>query len=161
MSGKSTMTAGWRIAGVSAALVVVGGASLAAQSAVAAGESGPQVAAARSAPVQRRANALDVRVRMLARALDLDAGQQAELRAVLLEQRAQVERIWSDPSLPPPYRVSATEALSEHTADRIRALLTEEQRKKYNPPRPPDSALAPARADIEYWMSRAHKSAPQ
>ena len=108
----------------------------------------------RQAP--RHHTSLDDRVKALTRALDLDAKQQSELRKVLEGQREQVMRVWSDTSVPAAYRVSATQTISDQTADQIRALLNEEQRKKYNPPRPPHEATAgSARPSVEDWMGTA------
>jgi uncharacterized coiled-coil protein SlyX len=99
------------------------------------------------------AASLDVRVARLSRALNLDAAQQAQLRGVLMEQEKQVQQAWSDTSVPPAYRVLATRVISDQTADRIRALLNDEQKKKYNPPRlapPPHAAGEPG---VEQWLN--------
>ena len=80
--------------------------------------------------------ALERRVRALTQLLELDAAQQVELRSLLLRQRAEVTRIWNDPKLMPAERGPATRAAADRTADGIRAMLTEEQRKKYNPAAP-------------------------
>jgi hypothetical protein len=109
----------------------------------------PQVASAHSAP---RA---DDRVRILSRALDLDAKQQSELRKVLERQREQIRKVWSDTSVPAGYRVIATRAISDKTADQIRALLNDEQKKKYNPPRQAHEAAAPSSTTVEDWMKAA------
>lgn len=81
------------------------------------------------------ASSLDVRVRRLARALDLSPPQQEQLRSILLKQEDQVRQAWADNSVPSSYRVLATRVISDQTADRIRAILNDEQKKKYNPPR--------------------------
>jgi len=68
-------------------------------------------------------------------------------------QRDQVQRIWNDTTLTAAMRIHATGAIGDATADRIRAMLTEEQRKRYNPPRPPRDSVAHAAApDVESWM---------
>ena len=96
---------------------------------------------------RHKGHSLDDRVRTLAQSLDLDAEQQSELRKVLQSQREEIMRVWSDTSVPAPYRVSATLAISDRTADQIRALLNDEQKKKYSPPRarhePSTSAVEP------------------
>lgn len=96
---------------------------------------------------------LDDRIQALSAALDLDAAQRAELRRVLQAQRDQLLRLWSDSTIPAQYRVGATQAIGEKTADQIRSLLTEEQREKYNPPKPPDPARPGAKPDVEAWMN--------
>ena len=96
---------------------------------------------------------LDDRVQILTKGLELDAKQQAELRRLLERQREDVIKVWNDASLPAPYRVSATQAISDRTADQIRALLNEEQRKRYNPPRQPHlAAEGLGRRSVEEWM---------
>jgi hypothetical protein len=106
------------------------------------------------APRHHNRSSLDDRVRVLSQALDLDATQQSELKKVLEGQRAQVKKIWSDSSVPAAYRVSATQAISDKTSDQIKALLNDEQKKKYNPPRQPHDAPAGAdRPNVEAWMN--------
>jgi hypothetical protein len=105
---------------------------------------------------------LEDRVRALTLGLELDAAQQAALRKVLLNQREQVMKVWSDPSpVPAAYRIAAVKAITDHTADQIRALLNEEQRKKYNPPRRPSQEAEP-RPDVAAWMDAigGHVAAP-
>ncbi len=99
-------------------------------------------------------SALEHRVQALAKALELDEKQQVELRNVLRGQRELVARIWNDTSLSSAERVGATHAMSERTADQIRALLTEEQKKKYKPPAPHDLASQLGRPDVERWMNQ-------
>jgi hypothetical protein len=99
------------------------------------------------------ASSLDLRVKRLAKALKLDASQQAQLRVVLMKQEEQVRLAWSDTSVPSSYRVLATRIISDQTADRIRALLNDEQKKRYNPPRlapPPHAAGSPG---VENWLN--------
>lgn len=99
---------------------------------------------------------MDDRIRALSQALDLDEAQQSKLRKVLESQREQVMKVWSDSSLPAAYRISATQAISDGTADQIRALLNEEQRKKYNPPRQPhEAATGTNKRSVEDWMGDA------
>jgi hypothetical protein len=97
---------------------------------------------------------LDARIRTLSKFLDLDAAQQSELRKVLENQREQVRKLWNDSTVPPANRINATKVISDNTADQIRALLNEEQRKKYNPPRQPHQAGADAdKRSVEDWMN--------
>ncbi len=111
-------------------------------------------APARQVPRHHNHSGLEERVKAFSKALDLDARQQAELKKVLESQREQIRRVWSDGSVPPDQRASATRAISYQTADRIRALLNEEQRKKYSPPRPPQEAAGSARS-VEDGMNVA------
>jgi hypothetical protein len=98
---------------------------------------------------------LDDRVKMLSQALDLDAKQQAGLRKVLESQREQVRRVWADANVPAGYRIAETQAIGDRTADQIRSILNDEQKKKFNPPRPLHEAEDPAKRSVEDWMRAA------
>lgn len=110
----------------------------------------------RHAPRHHHGANLEDRVNMLTQALGLDVKQQSELRKVLEGQREQIRRVWDDASAPAAYRVIATQSISDKTADQIRALLNEEQRKKYKPPRPAHGVAADsAQLSLEDWMKAA------
>jgi hypothetical protein len=100
----------------------------------------------------RAAGSLQHRGDALAKALQLDARQRTELLTILESQRQALRNIWSDPKLPPADRTPATRALQERTANQIRAILTDEQRKLYNPPKP-ESAATPT-PNVEEWMRK-------
>jgi hypothetical protein len=107
-------------------------------------------------PHRHYRSGLEERVKTFSKAFDLDAKQQDELRKVLESQREQIRKVWREGSVPPPYRVSATRLIYYQTEDRIRALLNDEQRKKYKPPRPSnESAVASDQRSVEYWMNAA------
>jgi len=94
---------------------------------------------------------------MLAKALDLDVTQQVQLRQVLENQRDELLKVWREGSAPAGDRVGATRAINTRTADRIRALLTEEQRNKYKPPEQSQQPAAGAGArTVEDWMKLAN-----
>jgi hypothetical protein len=145
--------AGWKA--LVLALTLTGGGCLVPADAVE-----PAPAAEAAAPRAQRhvaGTSLEDRVRILSVALNLDATQKSELRKVLEAQREQVRLLWNDSAAPAAYRVSATRAISDQTADRIRALLNEEQKKKYNPPgRPHDTGTDSAKPGVEDWMNATH-----
>jgi len=120
----------------------------------AADEPASGISAVRAAPVpQRHATALEQRVTLLAAELGLTAQQQAEVRGILEDQRQQVAKVWNDTAMPAAYRVNATRNISDQTGDRIRAVLTEEQKAKYNQPRKPRAATEHSDApSVEAWM---------
>jgi hypothetical protein len=97
-------------------------------------------------------DALEQRVRLLTHELDLSAEQQGAVRQILRSQRESVQRIWQDPDIAPAERAPALRLLGERTADRIRAVLNEEQKKKYNRPVPEGALSAQASADVEGWL---------
>jgi hypothetical protein len=101
-----------------------------------------------------RPSALDERITLLAAELGLDAQQQAEVRKILLGQREQVQRLWNDESMASGQRIATTQAISDQTADRIRGLLTERQKKKYKTKRQAgDNAPDASSRSVEEWMS--------
>lgn len=104
-------------------------------------------------PSGRRAS-LNDRVATLTKALRLDPQQQAELRTVLQGQREQVQRIWNDETMSSGDRLVATKGVGHRTADQIRALLNEEQRKKFDPAPEHDPDSTVGKANVEEWMKR-------
>jgi hypothetical protein len=100
------------------------------------------------------ADPLAERVRTFSQALDLDPAQQVQVRIILQSQREEMQKVWSDPSVPAAYRVGATRSISEKSADRIRALLNDEQLKKYKLRNQARDATAGAEsASVENWMN--------
>ena len=143
-------TAGWL--GAFAALTVCGPPLVAA----AAGPLVPPAAAhepatRRTSPPPPVRDKLEQRLDALTKALALDSPQKAKLRQLLERQRAAVLRIWADSSLLPAERAPATKAVADRTADDIRAILSDEQKQKFNPPRPPPPPDSPP-PDVSRWM---------
>lgn len=98
-----------------------------------------------------RRGALESQVRLLTAELQLDANQQQQVRRILDEQRQQTLKAWSAESAPSNTRMKTTQAIAEQTADRIRAVLTEAQRKKY--PQPRLAAATPLRQGADRGRS--------
>ncbi len=152
-SGDSRSAAGasqWRLIATLAALAI-----LAAGTARADVPDAPAGVARPAAPVAHTqvAGTLDHRLNVLTKALDLDERQRSELRTILEEQREAVLKIWRDTKLLPAERAPATHAVAERTADRIRAILNEAQRAKYNPPKPPPAPTPDSGApNVDAWM---------
>ncbi len=84
--------------------------------------------------------------------LGLDEKQQAELRKLLQSQHEEVRKLWTEQSVPEAYRASALLAINERTEERIRALLTEEQRKQYIQRQQPEGPGATPKASLEDWL---------
>lgn len=97
--------------------------------------------------------ALDERLALMTKELNLDARQQDSVRTILLLQRTEVIKAWSDPSVPAAIRVSALQGISERTADRIRSVLTDAQREKYIKWRPHETPVGAPGGDVEKWMN--------
>jgi len=113
-----------------------------------------EVAAAMSAKARRRhsLSPLDRRVSLLTRELSLSVAQQMQVKKVLEAQREQVAAVWDETQTPAARRVSATQAIGDRTAEQIRALLTDEQRKKYIQARQRDVAVGTPGGDVETYM---------
>ena len=112
-----------------------------------------------AAPAQHHQPALEQRITLMSTELGLDEPQRAELRRILVNQRTQIMKLWSDNSVPAASRVGATRVISEQTGDQIRALLNEEQQAKYNHPRKPrDAAANPDARSVEDWMNAASRN---
>lgn len=116
----------------------------------------PEAAAARAgrhSPAARRtiAQGIDDSVHRLTVALDLDADQQQALRQILVDQRRRILKLRSPDAAAAPDRTATMLAIYDQTRARIRALLNDEQKKKYaiDVPR---ADLAPAQADMTKWM---------
>ena len=96
---------------------------------------------------------LENRVQTLSTALGLNELQRQKLRTILEQQRAQVATIWENSATPAASRVAATKSVENHTADAIRAMLTEDQRKRFNPPNPGQASQPdPAARTSEQWI---------
>jgi Spy/CpxP family protein refolding chaperone len=141
----------WSRLGTVVAALIIGAASAAAV------EPAAETLPAAPAAVHRQTTrgTLDERLEALARMLNLDSRQQASVRELLQRQRLQLAQIWQDAGVPAVYRVHATHMLSEQTSENIRALLNEEQKKKFPQPQPVRAAPTDALGgrSIDDWIS--------
>jgi hypothetical protein len=76
---------------------------------------------------------LDDRVKVLARNLNLDQSQQDAVLKILLTRNEEALRIRRDTSISGSARIEQFRVLQDQTVLRIRAVLTDEQKKKYDP----------------------------
>jgi hypothetical protein len=90
-------------------------------------------------------------VRRLTRGLDLDPAQQAKLREILLDQHRQIVKLRKESPEPGTDQTGLNLAILDRTKARIRAMLSEEQKKKYSADVPRDTT-GPAQADLQHWM---------
>jgi hypothetical protein len=103
---------------------------------------------------------IDERVQRLARSLDLDETQQAKLRGILENEHRQISTVRTESPPAGVDRVGLMLAILDRTREEIRAMLSEEQRKKY-PAAVPRGSTAPASADLDFWMRRTQPPPPQ
>jgi hypothetical protein len=101
---------------------------------------------------QVASSTLEQRLQMLSKELNLTDAQRRKVRDILVAQRARVRQIWSNPAIDPNDRAPATQAVTERTGDEIRAVLDEEQRKKYNQTKPDMPIEAGSRRGVDEWM---------
>jgi hypothetical protein len=97
---------------------------------------------------------LDERIAALGKSLGLDAGQQAQVRKILLVQRDQLRQVWSDPARSSADRIGASQSINNRTEDQIRAILNEEQRKQYIVSKPTGAAGEHPEHGLDYWMDQ-------
>jgi hypothetical protein len=103
-------------------------------------------------PRKPRRGGIDARVRLLTAELQLDAKQQELVRRILEEQRAATLKAWSDESVPSAVRVKSTQVVAEQTADRIRAILNDQQRERYIKPVPLEARATPNAPDLDGYL---------
>jgi hypothetical protein len=76
-------------------------------------------------------SSIDLQVERLTKRLDLTAEQQLSARKILDHERHEFARVWDNPSVEPIARTTKLRALRDDAARQIRAILNEEQKKKY------------------------------
>jgi hypothetical protein len=105
----------------------------------------------------RRQNlTMDDRVQTLSKALDLNETQQAELKKILEHQRELVRRMRDDQSPAVDY-TSRLRAINNNTVQQIRALLNEDQKKKYAPVQPHQTEPSTPSPTVEDWLKALTK----
>jgi len=101
------------------------------------------------APRHRTRVTVDDQVKVFAKNLDLNEEQQAAVKKILERRQQESLRIMHSGSGPD--GVGPLQALQIGTVEQIRAVLNDEQKKKYNPlaPRPPQASSQPS---VEDWI---------
>jgi Spy/CpxP family protein refolding chaperone len=95
---------------------------------------------------------LDDRVAVLSKNLELTEAQRSAVKKILEQRQQQTVRI-RELEAPGNVRIEQFRALQERTVAQIRAVLTDEQKKKYDPllPRTRPAPSAPQRS-VEDWI---------
>jgi hypothetical protein len=78
----------------------------------------------------------------LAQLLGLSSEQKDRIQAIFIDQDKRSTALWDDTSLAAPARIARLEQLRDETVQKVRPVLSTEQRKKYD-------AIAPAKASAE------------
>ena len=92
---------------------------------------------------------------MIAKGLKLDVEQQAEVRRALQAQNEEIRRVMRGPSDPEVPRVAAIDAITHRTSERIRAVLSDEQRKLYGQ-RLPEEHGSGGKRSVQEWLNALH-----
>jgi hypothetical protein len=84
--------------------------------------------------------------------LDLNESQKSAVKKILEQRQQQVLNLRRDPSLSGGARIGKFRALQEDTVQRIRAVLNDEQKKKYDPLASRRVQPAPNQRSLEDWL---------
>jgi uncharacterized membrane protein YhiD involved in acid resistance len=114
-------------------------------------------AAAGARPVHQshradRSSSIDDRVKLFAKNLDLNEAQQAAVKRILEQRQQQTLQIRLDPAITGSVRIERFRAIQDSTVQQIRAVLNEEQSKKYDPLAPRRLQPAPEQKSVEDWL---------
>lgn len=114
----------------------------------------PPASATPAQPAQstRHRATLDDRVKALAAALDLNQTQQVAVKKILEQRQLEMLRIRQDPSIQGSDRIGKLRALQDQTIQRIRAVLNDDQKKKYDPLAIRNREPAPDQKSVEDWL---------
>jgi len=107
----------------------------------------------RSAP-RHKGQGMDERVEQLARYLDLNEGQRSALKSILLENQQEILKMRRAPSQGEELQIDRFRIIEDKTVEKIRAMLTEEQRKRYDPLGVRNSNSAAQNVSVEDWLKQ-------
>jgi hypothetical protein len=108
-------------------------------------------------PFRRRTITIDDQVKRFTESLDLSETQQSEIKKILEFRQVQIRRIRLDESLSGDERISRLRGLQDSTVARIRAVLSDEQKKKYDPLAVGQAQKSSPQPSVEDWMKAAAK----
>jgi hypothetical protein len=144
---------GWLRAALLLFVVTVPLGCLCARVALAQEQSSRSVVPEQTASPRGQVPGLDSRAKRLAKLLDLTETQQAKLAQILASQHEQIRKLWSDQRVPSEYRVGEMRAINDKTEDQIRALLNDEQKKKYIASHAQQTAHSAEESNLDYWLN--------
>jgi hypothetical protein len=109
------------------------------------------------APVRRRTITIDDQVKRFAELLDLSEAQQSKVKKALEFQQVQIRRIRLDGSVSGAEKINRLRGLQDNTVASIRAVLNDEQKKKYDPLVVRLAQKSSPQPSVEDWMKAAAK----
>jgi hypothetical protein len=95
---------------------------------------------------------LDDRIKLLARSLDLSDSQTTAIKTILEERQREAVHLRLDPSINGNTRIGRFRKLQDDTVERIRAVLNDEQKKRYDPLATRKLQPAPDQRTVEDWL---------
>jgi ABC-type lipopolysaccharide export system ATPase subunit len=102
--------------------------------------------------LSHRQHSPDDRAKVMAKNLNLDEAQQAAVAKILEERQQETLRLRRDTSISGSERIARFRALQDQTVLRIRAVLNDEQKKKYDPLAVRKVQPAEDQRSIEDWL---------
>ena len=125
----------------------------------AAGQTSPSVDPKRQTgtPVTRHTITIDDQVKRFAELLDLSEAQQSKVKKALEFQQVQIRRIRLDGSVSGAEKINRLRGLQDNTVASIRAVLNDEQKKKYDPLAVRQAQKGSSQTSVEDWMKAAGK----
>jgi ABC-type lipopolysaccharide export system ATPase subunit len=108
-------------------------------------------------PFRRRTITIDDQVKRFTESLDLSETQQSEIKKILEFRQVQIRRIRLDESLSGDERIGRLRGVQDSTVARIRAVLNDEQKKKYDPLAVRQAQKSSPQPSVEDWMKAAAK----
>lgn len=104
---------------------------------------------------------VDDRVKGLATALELSDSQQVAVKRILEQRQVEILRLRQDGSLSGEQRIDRWHALQDDTVRRIRAVLNDEQKQKYDPLAVRERTPPQDQKTVEEWLKQTTpKAAP-
>lgn len=100
----------------------------------------------------RRRPTIDDHVKILAKSLNLTEPQQSAVKKILEERQAATLRLRTDGTISGSERIDRLRALQDQTIQKIRGVLDDEQRKKYDPLAVRKVPPAPDQKSVEDWI---------
>jgi hypothetical protein len=111
-------------------------------------------------PFRRRTITIDDQVKRFTESLDLSETQQSEIKRILELRQVQIRRIRLDESLSGDERIGRLRDLQDSTVAQIRAVLSDEQKKKYDPLAVRQAQKNSPQPSVEDWMKAAAQTSP-
>jgi hypothetical protein len=96
---------------------------------------------------------IDDRVKGLAKTLELSEAQQSAVKAILVQRQQETLHLRLDSSISGSARIEQFRALQIRTVERIRAVLNDEQKKKYDPLASDKIQREPGGRSVEDWIN--------